>query len=783
MYNIDKYLPDGFFNDLVPQSDLHDLNLDWILHKMRKYEYTYYKLMDIINDAIEDKLDELLYTKIMSLLGFVNVVNPPSPLEGLDNTGASDNSAKLNAMFEWLKDNTQCLLYFPEGTYSVSNITVPSGVVMIGECKYDTIISVTGAASGALFKNALENITIANMTFKGNIQNQSTDIVCFGCPVNEVTVCNVRIMEFYRALDITSNGGQWRADMLDISGCTYGAIKIGTFVRDEFLCYPEYFVDPTTVYNFDKMVIGELTGNVVGELIINTTDYLTITNMEIQDNRATVMIDDTSNYSTYDFICNTREWERELIKMPGNHMYYNWRGVVTFNETDFIFYKTKSYNIDSAQDVTINTATLSMRSVTKDDYVSGGVYEDYAQQTTTIANNLHVDIMGNDYKEVVGESDLHVGGNSRTDVDGNMTDVIGGDYNGQSVNRSFTVNNNSVDVVSGNRSDTVHGSYTIDAILTDLTGNDFVIETSNPLTYRSPVDNGFFKSVPAKDYNGNSYNILTDYNSSQQIKDYISEHSGGSTIAVNVELRYGDVKSYSVYNQTDLDDALENANKYSAVEINLNPSTDLAYEIKKPLVGANISFFGSNVSTTLVLSNNVRFTNCSILLSGLLELSPRQNDIYFINCFVHFVTSGINMGKAPTIKTTAHFYSCTIWFDQMVKNRAILFDFINSKILIQGFKNIDVIANSKSNSALKAVNSEIYWDGDSIIACNDINNALYWGDFRGCKIVLQTLIDFQTNGTKYFYTTGCSIHCAENNWINYIGSGNNWSNSTSIVFY
>lgn len=126
---------------------------------------------------------------------------------------------------------------------------------------------------------------------------------------------------------------------------------------------------------------------------------------------------------------------------------------------------------------------------------------------------------------------------------GNQVEVYGksvkrqfsGDISVKAENVSETVSGDKT-VVAGDIAETASGHYTIDVTedyTQDIKGNwdvtvdkdsmemvtgkkeiiseDLILNPTNPLTYKSPVNIDIYrKGVPAKDYQGNAYNLLTD---------------------------------------------------------------------------------------------------------------------------------------------------------------------------------------------------------------------------------------------------------------------------------
>lgn len=186
-----RIIPIGF--DKWPYGDMHRLNLDWILYKMRLFEDTYNRLEDIIEDIVGEKLEDLVYEVVLGKLGFVNVVNPPAPLEGLDNTGATNNSEKFSVMMRESLKSGNCLFYFPSGTYLMSSLSLLDGVVIMGECRHDTTLLLAAASTDSLITGNCKRTKIANVSLNGNVDAQVApqNVIDVTATDMELNCCNI----------------------------------------------------------------------------------------------------------------------------------------------------------------------------------------------------------------------------------------------------------------------------------------------------------------------------------------------------------------------------------------------------------------------------------------------------------------------------------------------------------------------------------------------------------------------------------------------------------------
>lgn len=100
-------------------------------------------LVHAINDnvvSLAEKANQL------NAIGWVNVV-----ALGADNTGTNDSTSVIQSA---LNNSTYKVIYFPAGTYKVTNLSLTrSGVVLIGDSYWNTIIQSTATSGDIIFLN------------------------------------------------------------------------------------------------------------------------------------------------------------------------------------------------------------------------------------------------------------------------------------------------------------------------------------------------------------------------------------------------------------------------------------------------------------------------------------------------------------------------------------------------------------------------------------------------------------------------------------------------------
>ena len=159
------------------------------------------------------------------------------------------------------------------------------------------------------------------------------------------------------------------------------------------------------------------------------------------------------------------------------------------------------------------------------------------------SNNTTKEVGGSYSKRVSGAYTKSVDGNANESVNGNLSSIVAGvttetfnnnrtvNENNKTVNNTGVLNEtidgvvnrnynnnfnentagNKTEKIIGNSEERISGSKTITTGgEIGLKGKDVVIDTENPLTYKTPVAlTDVFSYVPAKDSNGEQYKILT----------------------------------------------------------------------------------------------------------------------------------------------------------------------------------------------------------------------------------------------------------------------------------
>lgn len=170
-----------------PYTDLHSLNLDWILNQLKTWQAQWNQLPEYIKNQIEQALsDENLAEIVQNVIqeyGFViNVKVPGNNLIPAKGDGSTDDTAAIQAMIAYGSSHGMPLL-FPTGTYRVSGLNINVDTVFMGSAS--TLMLMNVSSSPLITIDA--EFECFGMTLNGNIGGQTT-------PQNVISCASGRFM-------------------------------------------------------------------------------------------------------------------------------------------------------------------------------------------------------------------------------------------------------------------------------------------------------------------------------------------------------------------------------------------------------------------------------------------------------------------------------------------------------------------------------------------------------------------------------------------------------------
>ena len=188
----------ALFGEQFPYTNFHDLNLDWILQEIKKFNNDYGNINDFIQNAIDKYLDDHPDYNIEDDSITTTKLNKNSlPIYNVADYGilpdTGDNYRDIHALIKEKVSQTGGILYFPRGKYTTSfTIFIPENTVLIGDGE-DTEIyfDQTDTSYGVCVANAGSNVTIKNI----KISQLDTGVFAAGTQVGCIGFSDISVMQ------------------------------------------------------------------------------------------------------------------------------------------------------------------------------------------------------------------------------------------------------------------------------------------------------------------------------------------------------------------------------------------------------------------------------------------------------------------------------------------------------------------------------------------------------------------------------------------------------------
>lgn len=412
----------GLF-DQFPYTNIHELNLDWVMSQLKRYGIVIDGLPDYINNAIKNMLDDLNLTDIVidaiaQYGAAINVKAPGHDLTPAKGDGVSDDTQALQAIINYGAQNNLPLLFY-NGTFMASSLNISSGVFL----GTDAQIMKIGNTSDPLIYCTGE-FKADGLRINGNLTGQSD-------PEATVQLFGASDVEF---MDCEIDGGT-----SCITGDVSEALKL---TNCTFKQYTEYAVHSEGT--------GFIQSN--GCRVDSVASGGALRFMRI----------DTSNGIVADFISTA--------------------------------------SVQTGFELTGDFNYISARIPNTENHVNDG------------GQNNSYFFFGNDEKKV---------------LNGNSMETVGGTKTESYENRKETVTGDVTENYGDHDETATHFHVTAEQDV-NLSGQDIVLNTVNPLTYKTPIKlDSEYNYVPAKDYDGNEYKLLV-YSGARKEKDYINVDDYGA---------------------------------------------------------------------------------------------------------------------------------------------------------------------------------------------------------------------------------------------------------------
>ena len=176
-----------------PYTDLHSLNLDWILNLIKMWQGQWKQLPEYIKEQIEKYLEDAnlaeIVQNVLKEYGFViNVKVPGNELTPALGDGSTDDTEAIQAMIAYGSEHGMPLL-FPAGTYRVSGLNVNVDTVFMGSAS--VLMLMNGSSSPLISISA--SFECFGMTLNGNIGGQTEPQTVVLCNYGKFMINNCRI--------------------------------------------------------------------------------------------------------------------------------------------------------------------------------------------------------------------------------------------------------------------------------------------------------------------------------------------------------------------------------------------------------------------------------------------------------------------------------------------------------------------------------------------------------------------------------------------------------------
>lgn len=109
-----------------PYTNFHDLNLDWILQKMREMGIAVDAIPKTVSSEVEKQLEDanlnqIVYNALTTYGLVVNVKAPPEGLTPAVGDGVADDTEAIQACITYAGNHDNKIVFFPSGTYKITS--------------------------------------------------------------------------------------------------------------------------------------------------------------------------------------------------------------------------------------------------------------------------------------------------------------------------------------------------------------------------------------------------------------------------------------------------------------------------------------------------------------------------------------------------------------------------------------------------------------------------------------------------------------------------------------
>lgn len=420
----------------------------------------------------------------------INVKNPPANLKPASGDGSEDDTEAIQGCIDYAHNNGGGMVWFPNGTYLTSNLTMYDNIALKGNGRYTTRVVLKGGVRTPFIGGTLDGVSVCDIGFDGNADIQVNNVDIFDVKVSNALFSNLFITDGYKLMRITENGGN---------------VQVNNVV-------------------FDKAVVTAMETVKGATLSIITADNIIVNQISILNGVSAVTIG-TDN-GMYDNVISVASVDKGIIITGSGNK-------ITANVIN-----AKTTYTDSGANNDVEVVGVSKKYTVSGDIVEtiGGdkAVEVAGDTSETVGGKKSVGVAGDSEESVIGSKTTNVTKNSTATVGGNYTETVEGSVN-ETVRGGKTVKVTGVSeetvigdkvVTATSSTESLSGDKIVEAVYEEhkadtfkvtgntfkVTGNTFEINTTEPIKYNKvPVDiDERFKSLPITCGDGNLYNVLVE---------------------------------------------------------------------------------------------------------------------------------------------------------------------------------------------------------------------------------------------------------------------------------
>ena len=194
-----------------PYPDYHNLNLDWILQKIKEFGVTIDGLDEYIEQKIKEGLDALgleqIVIDILSKYAYaINVKTPPNGLLPASGNGTTNDYATIQGCIDYASSIGGGVVFFPYGKYLTNSLSMRSNVSLLGFDQYSTELILSGGANKPLLSGTIDNVSISGLTLNAKQISQVNNIDAIELLGHHINLENVIAEDCYTSINIEKNG-------------------------------------------------------------------------------------------------------------------------------------------------------------------------------------------------------------------------------------------------------------------------------------------------------------------------------------------------------------------------------------------------------------------------------------------------------------------------------------------------------------------------------------------------------------------------------------------------